>query len=257
MKEKSILIIAFIIISSSFLYGQEKNNVFAVGNFYYQTTNHNNADSLTLIKPQSKVLKFTPSFMWKTKKGNFREFELKSLQMSKEYKTYYKHLEEKPEFFDLDKKYIDSTIYNSFFYQKKRIIEVGQNYYLNFLKKSKKTSLSLIFANSLYYLNVFESQEESASSPIYDFKNTWILGTNFKMSLGLGYNVSDKCFLSFRTREFLTISLNGGNSIEKYTTTTKPVPVYLRNIPILNLAHSANIHFGIPQNFTISLAYKL
>ena len=244
MKKALFLFFAF-----AFIQVSAQSTYFIGGNIYFDNTksynyidltpNSNKSDSsrfnITSISSTNRFT-FRPMIIKRTRKGNFREFEISNLGFKKSDNS--THLNNSKDSTVLGSNSTFSTLFH---------VQLSHNYYWNLLKNvSKSASINVILQNSLG----FNRQHYVPYSDLaYEYSDNSVR-TDLQLFLGGNYIINKKIMISFRSMPLVSSFFHFGRTYFANPITSKNLRKYYY--------FDGNINYKPqPQNFTISLAYKL
>ncbi|MFY7912139.1 MAG: hypothetical protein ACOVO2_21420 [Emticicia sp.] len=245
MKRYCIFII--LLLTTKTINAQEtESKYFLVGSLGYSSTSNytyrsNNKSILT--KSENKFFKFTPSIFRKTKRRNFREFELSNLWYNSfdapEKTTYNIKKDNQMPFDSMTITGPKSKSFNA---------EITHRYYINLLKNvSAKFYFSINIANSLGYAYIKSEPYNTA----YTFpRKTNEIYSNFEVSYSGGYFINDRLLIAYRST-FLKVNM----SFLKSFIDNPYLPEIQRKQALFNMQDRLTLGL-IPKNITCSVAYK-
>lgn len=249
------LYLTIVFLFSAFLgFSQKKDSGYFImanlkyyNNVYFNTTQsvigqvQKGTNILSISKP--KTFAFSPSIIRKTKRGNLREFELRSLG----YRNINVIGDGAVHAVNSNKTTLDTipvlgTKNVSF------EVSISHRYYLNFFKKAKKKYyFGLNFANSIgYSWNKNKPYVTNFSFP----RNTNGLFSAFEVGYGGGYFINNRLLVSYRST-FLTTYIE----LIKQFIDNPFLPEIQRKQTLFNFNEQINVGF-IPKNVVLSVAYK-
>lgn len=206
---------------------------FALFNDKYYGYNYSYSDGLLKnsfpLRKNAPYILFTPSIIQETKKGNYREFELKQI-------NYFKGVEDFSQT-------VDAEVRRAGF-------ELNHRYYTKlFKKKYDKIEFKVSYATSIGFY--FESINPLTQKYHYERIRKTLFSKN-SVACSIAYRIKENLLLNLRS-DFATITLRYGSLF----TDDNKTPEYLKKRPVFDLATNHPVPFITLNNVSFSLSYKL
>lgn len=246
LMKRYFIFIILLLITKTITAQETESKYFMVGSLGYSTNSnytYKGSSTTILSKSVSRVFKFTPSIIKKTRKGNFREFQLSNLRYisfdSPEKTTYNSQINNQIVYDSMTVTGPKSKSFN---------VEISHRYYFNLLKNvSEKFYFSINVANSLGYAH-YKSEPYNTA---YSFpRKTNEIFSNAEISHSGGYFINERLFVGYRSSFF-----NVNMRLIKSFIDNIYLPEIHRKRTWFDIQEELTLGI-IPKNIILSVAYK-